>query len=265
MATAFLHSSWSWLTSSQYHCGTVLHQLSGIMIKSLRTKYVSEQNVILVRRHFHTTSVIFGMPKFDEQSSFHQILLPPIFFCHTVFTGSGTHDFLSNIYNTPQQIVLSGITVRQLNCNNVWTYHCYNTIRSTLRACTLAVLYYWTVYLCSVQIESITTWSTIMASSESQESSSSVSSASRYRVSSSEETYDVNERSSESSSRGLIAKKNTSCVWTYFGFVLVHLAIHSTAILLHVDYVSAKWSNTSNLLNHLKMHQPMEYTEVKRA
>ena len=133
------------------------------------------------------------------------------------------------------------------------------------RACTLAVLYYWTVYPCSVQIERITTWSTIMASSESQESSSSVSSASRYRVSSSEETYDVNESSSESSSRGLIAKKNTSCVWTYFGFVLVHLAIHSTAILLHVDYVSAKWSNTSNLLNHLKMHHPMEYTEVKRA
>lgn len=121
------------------------------------------------------------------------------------------------------------------------------------------------VYLCSVQIESITTWSTIMASSESQESSSSVSSASRYRVSSSEETYDVNESSSESSSRGLIAKKNTSCVWTYFGFVLVHLVNHSTAILLHVDYVSAKWSNTSNLLNHLKMHHPMEYTEVKRA
>ena len=129
------------------------------------------------------------------------------------------------------------------------------------RACTLAVLYYWTVYPCSVQIESITTWSTIMASSESQESSSSVSSASRYRVSSSEETYDVNESSSESSSRGLIAKKNTSCVWTYFGFVLVHLAIYSTAILLHVDYVSAKWPNTSNLLNHLKMHHPMEYTE----
>ena len=79
--------------------------------------------------------------------------------------------------------------------------------------CTLAVLYYLTVYSYSVQIESITTRSTIMASSES---SSSVSSASRYRVSSSEETDDVDESSSESSSRRLIAKKNTtSHVWKY--------------------------------------------------
>ena len=101
------------------------------------------------------------------------------------------------------------------------------------------------------------------------ESSSSTSGPSSYdhRASSSE---DVGESSGERSSSGirLIAKKNTtSHVWTYFGFVPgpsgkpLNLDIPVCTICFRD--VPAKWGNTSNLLSHLEIKHPTEYTEVK--
>ena len=48
---------------------------------------------------------------------------------------------------------------------------------------------------------------------------------------------------------------------------LMKMAVLVTTILLSVDCVlkmSAKWSNTSNLLNHLKLHHISEYREILR-
>ena len=68
----------------------------------------------------------------------------------------------------------------------------------------------------------------------------------------------------------LIAKKNTtSKVWKYFGFVTDEDGTHSDnstprCRLCHKG-VSEKWSNTSNLINHVKLHHGSEYREIKRA
>ena len=68
----------------------------------------------------------------------------------------------------------------------------------------------------------------------------------------------------------LIAKKNTtSLVWKYFGFIANEDGTPSDSDLprcrLCHKGVSAKWSNTSNLISHLKLHHGNEYREVKRA
>ena len=69
----------------------------------------------------------------------------------------------------------------------------------------------------------------------------------------------------------LIAKKNatTSLVWKYFRFVTSKDGTPSDSDtpkcrLCHKG-VSAKWSNTSNLISHLKLHHGNEYREIKGA
>ena len=69
----------------------------------------------------------------------------------------------------------------------------------------------------------------------------------------------------------LIAKKNTttSLVWKYFRFVTSKDGTPSDSDtpkcrLCHKG-VSAKWSNTSNLISHLKLHHGNEYREIKCA
>ena len=68
----------------------------------------------------------------------------------------------------------------------------------------------------------------------------------------------------------LIAKKNTtSMVWKYFRFVANEDGMPSDSDtprcrLCHKG-VSAKWSNTSNLISHLKLHHGNEYREIKGA
>ena len=69
----------------------------------------------------------------------------------------------------------------------------------------------------------------------------------------------------------LVAKKNTkSKVWKYFGFVPNKDGSgpsdsDSPKCKLCLKNVSAPWANTSNLLNHLKLHHISEYREILRA
>lgn len=69
----------------------------------------------------------------------------------------------------------------------------------------------------------------------------------------------------------LVAKKNTkSKVWKYFGFVPNEDGSgpsdsDSPKCKLCLKNVSARWANTSNLLNHLKLHHISEYKEIARA
>ena len=66
-------------------------------------------------------------------------------------------------------------------------------------------------------------------------------------------------------------KKNTkSKVWKYFGFVLNEDGSgpsdsDSPKCKLCLKNVSARWANTSNLLNHLKLHHISEYRVIARA
>jgi hypothetical protein len=69
----------------------------------------------------------------------------------------------------------------------------------------------------------------------------------------------------------LIPKKNTtSKVWTYYGFRVHNETGHpidkdSPTCKLCFSNVSARRGNTSNLLSHLQLHHPKEYTEVRQA
>ena len=65
----------------------------------------------------------------------------------------------------------------------------------------------------------------------------------------------------------LVAKKNTkSKVWKYFGFTPNEDGSPSDSdtpkCRLCLKDVSARWSSTSNLLNHLKLHHISEYREI---
>ena len=67
----------------------------------------------------------------------------------------------------------------------------------------------------------------------------------------------------------LVAKKNTkSKVWKYFGFTPNEDGSPSDSdtpkCRLCLKDVSARWSNTSNLLYHLKLHHISEYREILR-
>ena len=80
------------------------------------------------------------------------------------------------------------------------------------------------------------------------------------------------ERSEETqNSVQLVAKKNTkSKVWKYFGFVPNKDGSDPSdsdtpKCKLCPKYVSARWANTSNLLNHLKLHHISEYREIAHA
>ena len=58
-------------------------------------------------------------------------------------------------------------------------------------------------------------------------------------------------------------------VWKYFAFVASEYGTPSDSdtprCRLYHKRVSAKWSNTSNLISHLKLHHGNEYREIKRA
>ena len=65
----------------------------------------------------------------------------------------------------------------------------------------------------------------------------------------------------------LVVKKNTkSKVWKYFGFTPNEDGSSSDSdtpkCRLCLKDVSARWSNTSNSLNHLKLHHISEYREI---
>ena len=68
-----------------------------------------------------------------------------------------------------------------------------------------------------------------------------------------------------------MAKKNTkSKVWKYFGFMPNEDGSgpnesDSPKCKLCLKNVSAQWANTSNLLNHLKLHHISEYREILHA
>ena len=68
----------------------------------------------------------------------------------------------------------------------------------------------------------------------------------------------------------LIAKKNsTSKVWKYFGFIANEDGMPSDSDtprcrLCHKG-VSARWSNMSNLISHLKLHHRSECGEIKHT
>lgn len=83
------------------------------------------------------------------------------------------------------------------------------------------------------------------------------------------EAVEVSESSDETRIQ-LIAKKNTSSVvWKYFGFVpdeIGNIRDKGTPkCKLCFSNVVAKWSNTSNLMNHLQVHHPKAYAEVKHV
>ena len=78
----------------------------------------------------------------------------------------------------------------------------------------------------------------------------------------------ITEASSGSLSQQLVQKKNTtSQVWRYFGFEPDSNGrpknCDSPKCKLCLLCVTAKWGNTSNLLNHLRKHHPQEYGIVK--
>ena len=84
------------------------------------------------------------------------------------------------------------------------------------------------------------------------------------------ETVEIHSESGDETGVQLIAKKNTtSVVWKYFGFVPDedgNVKDRGTPkCKLCFSNVTARWSNTSNLMNHLQVHHPKVYTEVKRA
>ena len=85
------------------------------------------------------------------------------------------------------------------------------------------------------------------------------------------ESDERSEETQQSNSVQLVAKKNTkSKVWKYFGFVPNEDGSgpsdsDSPKCKLCLKNVSARWANTSNLLNHLKLHHISEYREVARA
>ena len=82
------------------------------------------------------------------------------------------------------------------------------------------------------------------------------------------ESDERSEETQQSNSVQLVAKKNTkSKVWKYFGFVPNEDGSgpsdsDSPNCILCLQNVSARWANTSNLLNHLKLH---EYREIACA
>ena len=76
------------------------------------------------------------------------------------------------------------------------------------------------------------------------------------------ETMEISESSDETGVQ-LIAKKNTtSVVWKYFGFVPDEDGSMKDKGTPKCN-VTARWSNTSNLMNHLQVHHPKMYAEVK--
>ena len=86
------------------------------------------------------------------------------------------------------------------------------------------------------------------------------------------ETDEPSEETTDSTQGGmqLISKKNTkSLVWKYFGFTPGEdgrpTNYCNPKCKLCFKEVSAKFSNTSNLLKHLRLHHRNEYSEITRA
>ena len=86
------------------------------------------------------------------------------------------------------------------------------------------------------------------------------------------ETDEPSEETTDSTQGGmqLISKKNTkSLVWKYFGFTPGEdgrpTNYCNQKCKLCFKEVSAKFSNTSNLLKHLRLHHRNEYSEITRA
>ena len=83
------------------------------------------------------------------------------------------------------------------------------------------------------------------------------------------EAVEISESSDETGVQLIAKKSTTSVVWKYFGFVPDEdgkVKDKGTPICkLCFSNVTARWSNTSNLMNYLQVHHPKVYAEVKRV